>query len=112
MLFDAATLFLQLAKLLEGPFELAGEALAMEAEGGEGSGLFAKGFGDGECRVGLGVLGIDAVRVLCETQGEKVVLESGNTVEAPGSVGDGLHELFFDHASRLQVVEETLGEAL
>jgi len=47
MLFDAAALFLQLAKLLEGPFELAGEALAMEAESGEGSGLFAKGFGDG-----------------------------------------------------------------
>src|SRR5260370_16741913 len=84
----------------------------MHAEGGEGAGVFTQGFGDGQGGVDFRVFGNNVIGVLGEAQGEEIVFQGRNAVQAPGGVGDGLHELFFDHAFRLQVVEETLGEAL
>src|SRR6266852_4003545 len=86
-LFLPAALLLELAKLLQGIVELAGEALAVHAEGGEGFGLLAEGFGDGEGSVDFGVFCDDVVGMLGESQSEKIVLERWNTVESPGGIG-------------------------
>src|SRR6266852_3642192 len=105
-LFLPAALLLELAKLLESPLELTREALTVNAQSGEGFGLLAQGFGDGEGGVDFGVFGIDMVGMLGEAQREEIVLQRGNAVESPGRVGEVLDELFFEDAARFQVVEE------
>ena len=42
----------------------------------------------------------------------QVIFERGDAVQAPRSVGEGLDELLFENAFRLEVVEERLCEAL
>jgi len=83
-----AALGLELAELFEGFFELAGEALAVHAQGREGS---------------------DLVR---RSRGRAVVFERGDAVESPRRVNEGLHELFLEDADGFEVVEELLCEVL
>jgi hypothetical protein len=76
---------LDLAKLLERFLELAGEALAVHAELGEG----AVGVGD-----------VDA------GAGEQIGCEGGDAVEAPGGVGEFLGEMGFGVSGGAVFIEE------
>src|SRR6266850_5227119 len=110
--FGGAALFLGLVELFQSFFEVAGQARGVEAEDGQRGGLVAERFDDDERGMGLGMFGADAVLVLIETESDQIMLERGNTVEAPRSVGEGLDELFFEGADGLEVVEERASEGL
>src|SRR6202022_3490761 len=86
---------LDFAELVQGFLELAGEALAVQAEGGEGA------------------VGVDDVEVDCGLVGGRVgcAVEQGgfkewDAVEAPGGVGELLGELGFGGSGRLVFVKE------
>ena len=55
---------------------------------------------------GLGQGGFGFVAGPGEIKGEQVVFESGNAIEPPGCVGDGLDELLLGCAFGLVLVEE------
>jgi len=107
-----AALGLDLTKLGEGVFELAGEALAVDSEIGEGVDVFAEGESHGEGGFGLGVTGGDAGFVFGDAEREEVGLEGGDAIEAPGGVGERLNQLLFEGAGGLEVIEEAVGVAL
>ena len=87
---QAAALFLDIAKLLEGFLELAGEAGAVQAKRGE---LRDQG-------LGVGVLG------------QQFGFEEGDAVEAPGGVGDFVDQLSLGGGAGLVLVEKLLDVAL
>ena len=93
-------------------FELAGKALAVEAQVRKGAGLGFEGRGDGERLLdlfrGLGELVGDADHA----QGKEVVFEGGDSVEAPGGVGQGLDQLGFDGAFGFALVDVGFDVAL
>jgi len=111
-LFGDAALGLDLAELREGPFELAGEALALGADAGEGPRVFAKCQGHGEGSFGLRVVGADAIFHFGDAEREEIGLDGGGTVETPGSIDEALGELSFGGALGLIFVQEALGVAL
>jgi hypothetical protein len=49
--------------------------------------------------------------VLIEAEGDQIILERGDTAQAPGCVGERLHELFFNHTDGFEIVKELLSEA-
>ena len=83
--------FLEVAELGHGLFELAGEALAVHAEIGEGFRLVKEAVHE----VPGGV-----------RDAEEVAFEAGHAVEAPGDVGQGLDEIFFGGALGMVFVVE------
>jgi hypothetical protein len=93
LLFLGTAGFLEVAKLGDGPFELAGEALGMEAEAGQGFGLVQETFDEVPPTV---------------VEGEEVGFERDDAVEAPGDVGQGLDQVFFGGALGLVFVAEGL----
>ena len=103
---------LELLKQRDGFFELAGEALAVEAQVGEGTGLRFERGGDGEGLLDLlGGFG-ELVGDPDYAQGEEIVFEGGDSVEPPGGVGQGLDELGFNGAFGLALGDEGLDVAL
>jgi hypothetical protein len=97
---------LDLFEKRHGFFELAMEALGVEAEARQGLGLRFEGRGDGEGLLDLfrsvGELGRD----VDDAQGEEIVFECGDAVDAPGGVGEGLDEMGFDGAAGVVFVAE------
>ena len=110
--FKVVALGLEGAELLQGFFEFAREALAVHAEGSEGSDLFTQRFDDDGRRMGLGMFRDDFVIVLGEAESEQVIFERGDAVQSPGCVGEGLYELLLEDADGLEVVEELFREGL
>ena len=96
---------LEVAELVEDAVELAGEALLAGAEGGEGAGLFGEALGDGEVGVG-GIGGREVGGGFGESGCEELGLERGDAVEAPGGVGEGLDEVFFEGADGQEFIDE------
>ena len=96
-----AALGLDLAELLQGFLELAGESLAVQAEGGEGA-------------VGVDDIEVDASLIGRWVGGavEERGFEVRNAVEAPGGVGEFLGELGFGGSGGLIFVEELAAVAL
>ncbi|HTW64146.1 MAG TPA: hypothetical protein VME17_06000 [Bryobacteraceae bacterium] len=86
---------LDLAELVEGPLELAGKALAVEAEVGDE----AMGVNDVECDFSIGRDGRGGA-------GEDLGFEQRDTVEAPRGVGKFLDELRLGGSGGLVFVEE------
>jgi hypothetical protein len=90
--FGAAAEILEFAQVALNPFELAGKALGMHAEVGEGLGLAFEGGGDGE-----GVLdffeGGDEGGFAVDAEGQEIGFERRDTVESPGGFGEGLDEV-------------------
>src|ERR1700730_8825140 len=111
-LFGFAALGLNLAEQNEGAFELAREALAVNADIGERAVVFAVGQGHSQGVLGLGMVGADAVFHFGDAEREEVGLDSSGAVELPGCVGERLGELSFDGAFGLAFIEEGLGVAL
>ena len=107
--FYFAALGLNFAELLERPFELAREAVLMAAEVRESAGLVAHGGGHGEGGLDFRVSGIDVFGLFVDAEGEKISFESGDAVDAPRCIGEGLHELLFEGACGPEIVEEALG---
>src|SRR5579863_4827642 len=93
--FPAAALFLDVAQLIEGFVELAGEAAGIEPESGED----AVGVDDVEGDFLFGIGGR-------ERAGEDIRFEQRNAVETPGSVGKFLDELGFGGRGGLIFVEQ------
>jgi hypothetical protein len=85
-LFGCAAIGLDLAELNEGPFELSGEALAVDADLREGADVFAECQGHGEGGFSFGMVGADAVFHFGDAEREEVGLDSGGAVESPGGV--------------------------
>lgn len=89
---------LDVAELLESLLKLAGETLAMEAQGGEG----AVGVHDVERHGWVGVGGGGRVH----GAGEKIGFEERDTIETPRGGGEFLRELFFGGSPGLVFVEK------
>ena len=106
-LFGCAAISLDLAKQREGPFELAGEALALGADVGECPHVFAKCQGHREGGFGLRMVGAEAIFHFNDAEREEVGLDSGGAVHAPGGVDEGLDELDFGGAVGQVFVEES-----
>ncbi len=94
-LLALAAVLLDFAELAEVLLELAGEALAVEAEGGEE----AVGVHDVECDGGIFIGRVGGAR-------ENVGFEQGSAVDAPGGVGEFLDELGFGGGGGLVFVGE------
>ena len=62
--------------------------------------------------MGLGVFGDDAVLVLGEADSEQSTLERGDSVHAPGGIGEGLDQVLLEDAFGLEINEETISEGL
>lgn len=92
-------LFLDFEKLGAGPGELAAEAVAVEAEVGEGSHQNVAGFDQSD-----GVL--DVVELVGKTQ--KIGFHGSNAVNAPREVGEGADEVELAHRLGIVLVEESL----
>jgi len=91
--FKLPAFFLDVTELLESLLELAGEALAMQAERGEGA------------------VGIDDVEVLVGQvggAGEQVGFQKGNSVETPSRIGQFVDELGFSGRRRFVFIEKLL----
>jgi hypothetical protein len=86
--------------------------VAVDSEIREGVDVFAEGKSHGEGGFGLGVIGGNAGFVFGDAEREKVGLEGGDEIEAPGGVGERLDELRFERAGGLEVIEEAVGVAL
>ncbi len=86
---------LDFAEMVHGFLELAGEALIVEAEGGEGA------VGVDDVEVDAGLIG-GRVGSAIEQGG----FERGDAVEAPGGVGEFLGELGFGGGGGLVFIEE------
>jgi len=110
--FFFAPLGLNFAELFERPFELAREAMLMAAEVGESPDLIADGSGHGESGLDFRVGGVDVFGLFVDAESEKIGFESGDAVDAPGCIGEGLDELLFERTFRLKVVKEAAGVAL
>src|ERR1700689_4672590 len=87
---QAATIFLDVAELIESFLELAGEARAVESEPGQ------------ERDLGLGVGGL----------GEQIGFEEWDAVETPGGVGDFVDQLRFGGGGGGVLIEKLLDVAL
>ncbi len=109
--FVGAAIGLDLAELVERSFELAREAMLVRAEVRECAGVLAQGGGHGKRGVDFRMGRVDVVRLLVDAEREQVGFEGGDAIEAPGSVGERLHELIFEGALGLEVVEEAAGVA-
>ena len=107
--FFFAALGLNLAELLESSFELAGKAMFVAAEVGEGADLFADGSGHGQSGLDFRVSGGDIGRLFVDAESKKISFKSGDAIDAPGSIGEGLNELLLEGAFGLEVGEEALG---
>jgi hypothetical protein len=90
-LFLGTAGFLEVAELSDGPFELAREALGVEAEVSQGFGLVQETFDE----VPPGVV-----------EGEEVGFERDDAIEAPGDVGQRLDQMIFGGALGLVFVAE------
>ena len=101
LLFERAAFGLNLAQGHKSLVELAGEALRMEAERGEG----ARGLGDAG-----GGAAVPALFALGDV--EELRFERGDTVQAPGGVGDFLDELNFRGRFGLVFLVESAAVAL
>ena len=110
--FAVVALVLDLAELSERPFELAGEALAVDADVGESDGVLAEGEGHGEGGFGLRMVSADAILHFGDAEREEVGLNGGGAIEAPGGIDEGLDELGFGGAAGLVFVQKGLGVAL
>ena len=62
--------------------------------------------------MGLGVFGDDVVLVLGGAEPEQSSLERGDSLQAPGGVGEGLHQLLFEDAFGLELGEEFICEVM
>jgi len=111
-LFGCAALGLNLAELSKGPFELAGETLAVDADLGEGAGVLTERQGHRECGFGLRMVGADLIFHFGDAEREEISLDSGGTVHAPGGVDERLDELRFGGVFRVVLIQEGLGVAL
>jgi len=112
LVLDGAAGALEVAQEMEGAFELAIETVAVDAEVGEGSGLGVDGGGDGEGLLNLAGRVVEGIGKARATEGEEIVLKSGDAVEAPCSVGEGLDEVGFGGAVGVVFVGEGLHVAL
>src|ERR1700730_12402648 len=74
-LFGCTALGLDLAKLMEGAFELTGQALALGADTGESPHVFAKCQGHGEGGLSLGMVGVEAFFHFNDAEREEVGLD-------------------------------------
>ena len=101
---------LDVAELVEGLVELAGESIAMSADGVEQALLAAEGFGDGESGVEVGDIGVDGAGRRFEV--EDGGFESGDAFQAPGGVGELVDEDSFGGALGFVVFEESLDVAV
>jgi hypothetical protein len=90
-----AALGLDLAELVQGFLELAGESLVVEAESGEGA-------------VGVDDVEVDSSLIGGRVGGsvEECGFEQGDTVEAPGGVGEFLSEVSFGGSGGFVFIEE------
>ena len=91
--FAFAALLLDFAELLEGLLELTGEALAVEAEGGE-------------CTVGVEDIELGIGRV--SGAREQLGFEVWNSIEAPGGVGEFVDQLGFGGGGWLVFIQKLL----
>jgi len=92
------TLRLELLEQGQGFFELAREALAVEAEGGESLGVGVEDVGDAQGFAHL-VGGFVMPQILMDdADGEQIGFDRGDAVESPGGVGEGLDEVSFGGA--------------
>ena len=62
--------------------------------------------------MGLGVFGDDVVLVLGGAEPEQSTLKRGDSLQAPGGVGEGLDQVFLEDADGFEVVEELIREVL
>jgi hypothetical protein len=83
--------------------------MLVAAEVRERAGLFADRGGHGESGVNFRVSGVDVVGLFVDAERKEVSFESGDAIDTPGCVGEGLHELLFERALGLEIVEEALG---
>jgi hypothetical protein len=77
----------------QGALELAGEALAMEAQSGESLGVAVEGVGDAQGLAHLVGSFVEPQILMDHAEHEQVVFERGDAVESPGGVGESLDEL-------------------
>lgn len=103
---------LEFTEEVEGLFELAGEALAVDAEIGEGLGLGFEGGGDGEGLLDLFWSLVERVRLADDAEGEEIVFKGADAVLPPGRIGQGLDELGFGGALGVVFGGEGLDVAL
>jgi len=99
---------LELAEQSEGFFELAGEALAVEAEICEGAGVGIERSGDGESGTDLLSDIFEGSGLADDAQGQEIVFESAHAILPPGGVGQRLDELAFGGAFGVVFGYETL----
>ncbi|MBV9769590.1 MAG: hypothetical protein JOZ32_08470 [Bryobacterales bacterium] len=91
--FELPALFLDVTELIESLLELPGEALAVQAERGEGA---------------VGIHDIEVLVGRIGGAGEQLGFEEGNTVETPGRIGHFMDELGFGGGGRFVFIEELL----
>src|ERR1700720_3135367 len=111
-LFGCTAFGLNLAEQREGAFELTGEALALGAYAGECPHVFAKCQGHGQGGFGLWMVGAEAILHFGDAEREKVGLDSGGAVHAPGGIDEGLDELGFGGVFGVVFLQEGLRVAL
>src|ERR1700687_1409762 len=111
MVLAKAALGLKVAELLQGFFELAGEGLLEQAEGGQGVCVIGGSLSDGARRVRFRVASGPAASGFGLPERQEVGFDGAGAVLSR-AVSDGLHQLLFKRALGLEVGEELLREIL
>jgi len=106
MALAAAALVLDFTELVESAFELAGEALAVDTDLGEGAGVLAERQGHCEGSFGLRMIRPDAGFHFGAAEREEIGLDRGSAVDSPGGIDERLDELGFGGTFGLVFVEE------
>jgi hypothetical protein len=88
-----AAVVLELLQKGQRAFELAGEALAVEAQSGESLGVAVEGIGDAQGLTHLVGSFVEPQILMDHAEHEQVVFERGGAVESPGGIGESLDEL-------------------
>ena len=112
LLFGYAALRLDLAELSEGAFELASEALAVDADVGECPVVLAEGLGHGESRFDLRMVDVDVILHFGDAERVEIGLDRRGAVDLPGCVAERLDELGLGGALGPVFIEERLAMAL
>ena len=106
--FAAAAFVLNFMEQFEGAPGLAGEAMAVDADLGDGALVLEESEGYGKGGFSVLMLGLDAVFHCGDAEREEVGLDRGGTVLSPGSIDKRMDELGLGGAFGLVFIEEGL----
>ena len=96
---------LEFAEQLEVALKIAVDALFVHGEKCELGGLGLERFGVGEREV-------DFTALIGSAEGEHVIFDGSDSVEAPTVFGDGLRELVFDRVFGFEAVDQFVAEGI